>query len=52
MAYRTVREAGGSHHDALDAAEAVYFQARPEALADNLEASGVPGTPEFRGHNT
>jgi hypothetical protein len=39
MAYRTVREAGRSHHDALDAAEAVYFQAHPEALADRLAAS-------------
>jgi hypothetical protein len=39
MAYRTGREAGRSHHDALDAAEAVYFQAHPEALADRLAAS-------------
>jgi hypothetical protein len=39
MAYRTVRETGRSHHDALDAAEAVYFQAHPEALADRLAAS-------------
>jgi hypothetical protein len=39
MAYRSAREAGLSHHPALDAAEAVYFQARPEALADRLEAS-------------
>jgi hypothetical protein len=39
MAYRTAREAGHSHHDALAAAKAVYFQARPEATADRLEAS-------------
>jgi hypothetical protein len=39
MAYRTAREVGRSHHDALDAAEAAYFQALPEALADRLEAS-------------
>jgi hypothetical protein len=39
MAYRSAREAGLSHHHALDAAEAVYFKARPEALADRLEAS-------------
>ena len=32
MAYRTAREAGRSHHAALDAAEAVYYQARPEAM--------------------
>jgi hypothetical protein len=39
MAYRTAREAGRSHHDALDAAEAVYFQAHSETLADRLAAS-------------
>jgi hypothetical protein len=39
MAYRTAREVGLSHHDALDAAEAAYFQAHPEALANRLEAS-------------
>jgi lambda repressor-like predicted transcriptional regulator len=39
MAYRTGREAGRSHHDALDAAEAVYFQAHPDALANRLAAS-------------
>jgi hypothetical protein len=39
MAYRTAREAGLSHHDALDAAEAAYFQAHPEALTDRLAAS-------------
>jgi len=39
MAYRTARETGRSHHDALDAADAVYFGARPEAAADRLEAS-------------
>jgi hypothetical protein len=30
MAYRTAREAGYSHHDALAAAKAVYFRARPK----------------------
>jgi hypothetical protein len=30
MAYRTGRDAGRSHHDALDAAEADYCQAHPE----------------------
>ncbi len=39
MAYRTAREAGLSHHDALDAAEAAHFQAHPEAAADRLAAS-------------
>jgi hypothetical protein len=39
MAYRTAREAGHSHHDALTAAKAVYFRAHPEAIADQLEAS-------------
>jgi hypothetical protein len=39
MAYRTAREAGVSHHHALDAAEAAYFQAHPETLADRLAAS-------------
>jgi hypothetical protein len=39
MAYHSAREAGVSHHDALDAAEAVYFQAHPDALAARLEAS-------------
>jgi hypothetical protein len=37
MAYRAAREAGRSHHDALDAAEAIYTQARPEAMGDPLE---------------
>jgi hypothetical protein len=40
MAYRTGREAGRFHHDALDAAEDVYFEAHPEALADRLAVSG------------
>ncbi len=31
MAYRATREAGRSHHEAVDAARAVYSQARPEA---------------------
>jgi len=39
MAYRTAREAERSHHNALDAAEAVYCQTHPEALADRLAAS-------------
>jgi hypothetical protein len=39
MAYRTVREAGRSHHEALDAAEALYFEAHPKAVADRLAAS-------------
>src|SRR5258707_8833625 len=39
MAYRTAREAMLSHEDAIDAAEAVYFEAHPEALADRLAAS-------------
>ncbi len=39
MAYRTSREAGSSHHDALHAAEANYFQAHPEAVTDRLAAS-------------
>src|SRR5258708_39688745 len=42
MAYRTAREAGVSHHHALDAAEAAYFQAHPETLADRLAASAPP----------
>ncbi len=39
MAYRTVREAGRSHNDTLDAAEAVYFEAHPEALTHRPAAS-------------
>jgi hypothetical protein len=39
LAYRTAREARLSHHDALDAAEAVYFEAHPDAVADWLAAS-------------
>src|SRR6266404_2388668 len=39
MAYRTAREAMLSHEDAIDAAEAVYFEAHPEAMADRLAAS-------------
>jgi hypothetical protein len=39
MAYRTALEARRSHHAALDAAEAVYYQARPEAMSDPLAAS-------------
>src|SRR5260370_42094414 len=42
LAYRTAREAGVSHHHALDAAEAAYFQAYPETLADRLAASAHP----------
>ena len=40
MAYRTALEAGRSHQEALDAATAVYAQARPEAMGDPLAASG------------
>jgi hypothetical protein len=39
MAYRTAREAMRSHEAAIDAAEAVYFEAHPEAAADRLAAS-------------
>ncbi len=39
MAYRDTREARLSHHGALAAAEAVYFQAHPQVMADRLEAS-------------
>jgi hypothetical protein len=39
MAYRSAREAGHSHDHAVDAAEAVYFQALPEELTDRLGAS-------------
>jgi hypothetical protein len=39
MAYRTAREAMLSHEDAIDAAEAVYFEAHPEAAAERLAAS-------------
>jgi hypothetical protein len=39
MAYRTALEAGRSHRAALDAARAVYAQARPEAVGDPLAAS-------------
>jgi hypothetical protein len=39
MAYRTSREAMLSHEAAIDTAEAVYFEAHPEATADRLTAS-------------
>ena len=39
MAYRATREAGRSHHEAVDAARAVYSQARPEAMGAPLAAS-------------
>jgi hypothetical protein len=39
MAYRSAREAMLSHEDAIDAAEAVYLEAHPEALANRLAAS-------------
>jgi len=39
MVYRTALEAGRSHEEALDAATAVYAQARPEAMGDPLAAS-------------
>jgi hypothetical protein len=38
MAYRTARAAMLSHEAAIDAAEAVYFEAHPEAAADRLAA--------------
>jgi hypothetical protein len=39
MAYRTACEAGRSHHEALDAASAVYSHAHSETLGDPLAAS-------------
>jgi hypothetical protein len=39
MAYRTVRECGRSHHDALAAAKVTYSEARPKAIIDRLETS-------------
>jgi hypothetical protein len=39
MAYRTAREAMLSHGAAIDAAEAVYFKAHPEAVTERLAAS-------------
>jgi hypothetical protein len=39
MAYRTALEAGRSHHVALGAAKAVYYQARPEVMGHPLAAS-------------
>ena len=39
MAYRTAREAGLSHHDALAPATAIYCEAHPETSADVLAAS-------------
>jgi hypothetical protein len=39
MAYRTAREAKLSHEGALNAAEAIYFKAHPEAASDSLAAS-------------
>jgi len=39
MAYRAAREAGRTHEESFDAAEAVYFQARPGAVGDRLAAS-------------
>jgi hypothetical protein len=41
MAYRTTRDPGHSHHDALAAAKTVYFQGRPEGKADRLTASAL-----------
>ena len=38
MAYRTAREAGHSHHEALAAAKAVYFRARPKAMAERCNS--------------
>jgi hypothetical protein len=39
MAYCTAREAMLSYKNALNAAEAIYFKAHPEAAADSLAAS-------------
>jgi hypothetical protein len=40
MAYRTARESNASHHQAYEAALAVYFEERPEAKTDTLTAFG------------
>jgi hypothetical protein len=37
MAYRTARETMLSHEAAIDAAEAVYFEAHPEAAVFQFE---------------
>jgi hypothetical protein len=39
MAYRTAREAGGSHHAAVATAKQAYCSARPDARADPGAAS-------------
>jgi hypothetical protein len=40
LAYRTARQAGRSHHAALEEAETAYLAAHPEAAADRREMSG------------
>jgi hypothetical protein len=39
LAYRSTREAGGSHDDAIGFAMMAYFEERPEARADRAAAS-------------
>ena len=39
LAYRSTREAGGSHHDAMGFAMMAYYEERPEAYADRVAAS-------------
>jgi hypothetical protein len=39
LAYRTTREAGGSHDDAMGFAMTAYYEERPEARADQVAAS-------------
>ena len=39
LAYRSTREAGGSHHDAMGFAMMAYYEERPEAYADQVAAS-------------
>ena len=39
LAYRSTREAGGSHDDAMGFAMVAYYEERPEAYADRVAAS-------------
>ena len=39
LAYRSTREAGGSHNDAMGFAMTAYYEERPEARADQVAAS-------------
>ena len=39
LAYRTTREAGGSHHDAMGHAMAAYFDERPDEYSNPTAAS-------------